>query len=269
MFQSYPINIKNKVINIKAYGPASLFSLADPVNKAIRELKGSSGLVHFFSVGSTGCLTMLGDDAVRTSFKKAVMKKMPWREFHRHPGNAFAHIRSSVLGNELWMSATDGNIDSNELGPFLLENTAGRKRRSLVFTILEADGMKDTEFTVEANGWIDIVNISWHIDRFIAGLGNGIVFVETNSPGTALLTIEYEPALLLDTADFFAGIFADIITEHKAGVSAAFLPQSLAIPFRDGRTLNGVWQQIALIDFSCPGAKKIKARALADSIIDE
>lgn len=253
--------INTLIHELKAHGPANLFGLDEVAEKTFGN-DPDEGLIHLFSVGSTGCLLMIDDEDIKDTVIDSVIRLIPWRDYHRHPGNAFAHLRSSMLGNEAWLSVGDGGIDFINMRPFLLENTAGNKRRPIAVTKIKGTHMDEHLIEVESNGWIDIIDLSLKLRGFISDNEEGLLFIEAASPKTSLVTIEYEPALLLDTADFFARLLDDVAPANKAQVAASLLTRSIAVPFREGRSANGVWQQLALIDFGEAGAKQIRIKKI-------
>lgn len=254
-----------KRIELRAYGPANLFPLAEEIPAELTAAQQGEGFLHLFSVGSTGVLVML-PEAAQKAYVAAVMEKISWQQWHRHPGNAFAHLRSSILGCDLWLRKDC--LKGSSPRPYLLENTAGRKRRPILITSIGGHMKKPIRLDFESHGWIDIVNVSFELEKIIRRESSGLLMIEAITPQTALIAIEYEPALLLDTADFFSRLVEDVAESHKADVAAALMRTTMAVPFESGRMQNGVWQQIALIDFGQPGPKSIACSILSASGAD-
>lgn len=123
---------------IAAFGPANLFDITDKVKEAIRRSGARNGFVALLSIGSTGALVRLSEDA-HEDFVEWVRRNLPFEIFHRHPGNAFAHLRSSLIGCDLLLPVRDGEVFQDTQTVILLENTAGRKRRRISVVVMGED----------------------------------------------------------------------------------------------------------------------------------
>ena len=85
--------------NLHSYGPANLFDITEGVLSEISLSEIDDGLMSIFSIGSTGAILSLPEDeGLKEAFEAWVMNKIPFDVLHRHPGNAFAHLRSTFLG---------------------------------------------------------------------------------------------------------------------------------------------------------------------------
>jgi len=262
--------VKSKRTYLNAYGPANLFELSSFIDEFISESELINGQVMAFSVGSTGALVQLDDDN-KEVFSDWVMSFMPFSGKHRHPGNAFAHLRSTALGSSYSLTVENKKI-KNAGGLYLLENTAGRKQRPLelrAFGEFAAGGrlnMKVASNTlpVKANGWIDIVELSEVAADVVlnSGIIDGFLNIESLAKKSAISTTEYEGALLQDTADFIAEAVSDVDESSKGDVAAAFVGRSMNFPIKDGRLELGTWQQPVFLDFGEPGEKQIFFQAL-------
>jgi secondary thiamine-phosphate synthase enzyme len=83
------------------------------------------------------------------------------------------------------------------------------------------------------------------------------VFVAGSTAGVT--TVEFEPGLVKDLAEFFQKIIPEGPAYHhhdtwgddngSSHVRAALLKPSLTIPFADSQLLLGTWQQVVVIDF--------------------
>jgi len=258
-------------VSLRTYGPANLFELAPEVDELVSRTGASS--LHILSVGSTGAVIGLpGYREVGESFVSWVMAAMPHSPEHRHPGNAFAHLRSTTLKTEMTVATADGRL----LGPlpFLLENTAGRKTRPLVFSMLteENEGgllFKRGEFTIETQGWIDMVDITGRVLDFVAhsGIKEGRVTVYSLDERSPVISIENEMSLILDTADFIDRLTRrdGQVERRTAGhIGSALLGQSLTVPLEAGRPALGTWQQIMLADLAESGEKRIMVDVIGE-----
>jgi len=262
--------VKTKRTYLNAYGPANLFELTSLIDEFIAETELINGSVMIFSVGSTGALVQLGADN-KEAFSDWVMSFIPYSGKHRHPGNAFAHLRSTALGSSYALTVESKKI-KNTSGFYLLENTAGRKQRPLelrAFGEFAAGGrlnMKVASNTlpVKANGWIDIVELSEVAADvvFESGIIDGFLNIESLAKKSAISTTEYEGALLQDTADFIAEAVSDVEETSRGDVAAALIGRSMNFPIKGGRLELGTWQQPVFLDFGEPGEKEIFFQAI-------
>jgi len=128
--------IFSKSIEIAAYGPANLFDITDRIFDVVQESKVRGGNVLAFSIGSTGALVRLSEDEkVWDDFITWVRSNIPFDRAHRHPGNAFAHLRSTFFGCGVVVPVVEGRLILKGHRIVLLENTAGRKKRRVRLTI--------------------------------------------------------------------------------------------------------------------------------------
>ena len=222
------------------------------------------GRLWLFSIGSTGALVSLPDSETdRRAFVDWIRKTVPFSADHRHPGNAFAHLRSTILKSGLTIPVAGGRPVG--LKANLLENTAGRKSRPITMTLFSKGddvSLAREEFTVEGSGWIDMIEISGRVMEIVgrSGIADGQVFVGALDERAAVVTIEDEMRLVLDAADFIDGLTrkAHGFDRKTAGaVAAALLGPTVAVPLVKGRLELGTWQQLMVMDLSGGGTKRI------------
>lgn len=260
---------------ISAYGPANLYDLSDQVSEITEQSNILEGYGLVFSIGSTGSLIRLPSiKEVQEDFIHWVTKFIPFSANHRHPGNAFAHLRSTTLTTQIVSPVVNKGLISGEKSIVLLENTAGHKSRRIALSFigeignLEKGGNNLKVYTekisVSANGWIDLVNIESQVAKAVkdSGVAQGTVLVFTESGKTAVITMEAEMRLILDTADFIAEAVEPKIKPHqnresKSYIASAFLGSDLLIPVFDGVLDLGTWQQPMLVDLGKPGKKNL------------
>ena len=265
--------ISTRSIIIRAHGPANLFELAPYIDELSTSIPAGAGRLFVFSVGSTGAVIGLPEDAAaHKAFVDWVQKAIPFNADCRHPGNAFAHLRSTLL--KAGVSLPMKNKLVIGLKPYLLENTAGRKSRPLIFTVVRKDtgvemGFYRDEFSVDGNGWIDMIDVTGRVMEIAAasGQGEGQVFVSAGDERSAIVTIENDMRLLLDTADFIDGLVrrGGAVNRLTAGhVAAAMLGQHVAVPLVGGRLEVGTWQQIMAVDLAEGGRKRIIVDVLGE-----
>lgn len=129
--------------------------------------------------------------------------------------------------------------------------------------------MKTTfkEIEVESNGWIDLVDLTREIDHILkqAEVEEGLALIYAISEKTSLITLEYEPSLILDTADEIAHWFnnSGSSPEARGRIASAFLGRDLFVPITEGYLDLGTWQQIVLVDLGEKGSKRILVQLLS------
>jgi secondary thiamine-phosphate synthase enzyme len=114
--------------------------------------------------------------------------------------------------------------------------------------------------TIISNGENDIIDMTGQIDEAIkeSTLQDGVVVIFVSGSTAAITTIEYEPGLKKDFPKMLARIAPrDIEYEHDntwhdgnghSHVRASLIGPSLTVPFKDGRMMLGVWQQIVVVE---------------------
>jgi secondary thiamine-phosphate synthase enzyme len=252
-------------MTFRAYGPANLFDLRGEALDFLAEAPVGQGRLNIFSVGSTGAVVRLPDtEGVGRAFVDWVMAAVPFSRDHRHPGNAFAHLRSTFLKTEASVPIIEGALGGP--APYLLENTAGRKSRPLVLTAIRGKGgavaFYRRQFELAAQGWIDLVDVTREVTEAAvsAEIKEGMVFVTALDERCSIVSIENEPRLVLDTADFIDRLIRGdgSVDRGAAGhIGAAVLGQSVSVPLVEGRPRLGTWQQLMLADMGEAGAKRV------------
>ncbi len=127
-------------IEVVTYGPNKLFDLTDRIASMVREEGDVTGILCLNSMGSTGGLVLTyGDQSTVNEFERSLwdlVSTYGWR----HPGNAYAHLRSSLIGTFLALPVIKGRLsigDGEKI--FFLENqmVVNRHRRIVVSLILD------------------------------------------------------------------------------------------------------------------------------------
>ncbi len=133
------INIIQRDFFIITHGPTKLFDITDKVLKNIEDVE--NGVINIFSKGSTGALIIIPrDNKIVEEYEKSLWKLVPvygWK----HPGNAYAHLRSSLIGTALNIPVHKGKIllPQNN-GIFFLENQfTNARRRHVLITIIKKE----------------------------------------------------------------------------------------------------------------------------------
>jgi len=130
-------------------------------------------------------------------------------------------------------------------------------------------GFYRDEFNIDGQGWIDMIDVTGRVMDIAAASGrvDGQVFVSVVDERSAVVTIENDMRLLLDTADFIDGLArrGGAVNRRTAGhVAAAMLGQHVAVPLVRGHLEMGTWQQIMAVDLAEGGGKRIIVDVLGE-----
>ena len=113
---------------------------------------------------------------------------------------------------------------------------------------------------VKSRGENDMVDMTKQTSRLLteSKLEEGLVTVFVSGSTAAISTIEYEPGLINDFPDMLSRVVPnDIEYKHNetwqdgnghSHVRASLVGPSLTIPFKDGKLMLGIWQQIVLFE---------------------
>ncbi|MCD6357097.1 MAG: hypothetical protein DRJ96_06710 [Thermoprotei archaeon] len=117
-------------IRFLTYGPNKLFDITE---RATRLALGvPEGVLLLQAIGSTGALLLLPRNrGVLESYEHDLwdlVETLGWR----HPGNAYAHLRSTLIGTTLALPIIGGEVPLNGAGIFFLENQPAMNRRRTV-----------------------------------------------------------------------------------------------------------------------------------------
>lgn len=250
---------------LAAHGPANLFPLEEYIEGFINKYLLAEGFVFLFSTGSTGVLVNLRE-IDEDSFLDFALKSINYSPSHRHPGNAFAHLRSSFWGTSCLVPVESAKTITN-FKPYLLENTAGRKRRRISFVLqgkflgggVTNMNVSTARFPVKTNGWIDIVDITKSLQDYVKnfGMNSGMLNLFCLDKNSALMTTEYETSLLMDTAGFLADLVKGVNQENRPAVLSSVVGETKSIPVHEGSLDLGTWQQVVFVDFGKAGEKEV------------
>ena len=121
--------------------------------------------------------------------------------------------------------------------------------------------IKIEKFTISTKGFDDIIDISSKIKGSVSGsdIVNGIVNVFVVASTASVITLEYEPGLVVDLPEVLNNIVpVNRVYEHDkkwhdgngySHLRATLLGNSISVPVCEGKLELGNWQQIVLIDF--------------------
>ena len=117
------------------------------------------------------------------------------------------------------------------------------------------------KFTISTKGFDDIIDISSKVQGIVSGFDivNGIVNVFVVASTASVITLEYEPGLVVDLPEVLNNIVpVNRVYEHDkkwhdgngySHLRATLLGNSISVPVCEGKLELGNWQQIVLIDF--------------------
>jgi len=123
-------------IELVTYGPNKLFDITDRVLECVEGV--GEGFVALQAVGSTGALLVLPRRRdVLERFEDDLWDLVPTLGW-RHPGNAYAHLRSTLMGTALALPIVGGTLPLGGCGVFFLENQPAMNRRRFVIAAVVA-----------------------------------------------------------------------------------------------------------------------------------
>ena len=122
--------------------------------------------------------------------------------------------------------------------------------------------------SLSTHGESDIINITNHVKKILleSQLKNGIITLFVVGSTAAITTIEFEPGLTKDFPNMLERIapkrseYEHDKTWHDgnghAHVRASLIGPSLTIPFINGETSLGTWQQIVFVELDTRSRKR-------------
>ncbi|MEM1508587.1 MAG: YjbQ family protein [Thermofilaceae archaeon] len=126
-------------VELSTYGPNKLFNITDKVVELAKGVK--FGIIALQAVGSTGALVLLPRKReLVEAFEYNLWDLVPTLGW-KHPGNAYAHLRSTLIGTMLALPVIDGNVPLGDTGIFFLENQpASRRHRRIIASLIVSSG---------------------------------------------------------------------------------------------------------------------------------
>jgi secondary thiamine-phosphate synthase enzyme len=100
-------------ISIKTDARTQMVDITEKVKEAVKNSGIRNGLVHIFSMHTTGAVTINenADPAVETDILNTINKIVPWDDNFRHmEGNSAAHIKVSLFGPSELVPLENGNL---------------------------------------------------------------------------------------------------------------------------------------------------------------
>ena len=130
--------VRTSRIELVTYGPNKLFDVTDRVAELARGVE--EGAIVLQAVGSTGALVVLPRRReVIEAFESDLWDLVPTLGW-RHPGNAYAHLRSTFIGTTLALPIVGGSLPIEGNGIFFLENQPALNRRRVVVAAVVTRG---------------------------------------------------------------------------------------------------------------------------------
>ncbi len=122
--------------SIVTYGPNALFDITWMVEDAVKKAQVRTGAAFVWSTGSTGAIVRLPPHVVE-DFKKVLWDLLPvlgWL----HPGNAYAHLRSTLIKTCYAIPVLEGKPLLNNTRVYFLENQSTYGRRRTIYVAVSA-----------------------------------------------------------------------------------------------------------------------------------
>jgi secondary thiamine-phosphate synthase enzyme len=122
--------------------------------------------------------------------------------------------------------------------------------------------------TIVSNGENEMIDITRQTAEAInsSKLQDGVVVIFVSGSTAAVTTIEYEPGLQKDFPKMLARLApSDIEYEHDnrwhdgnghSHVRASLIGPSLTVPFKNGKLMLGIWQQIVVVEMDNRGRER-------------
>ena len=131
------------------------------------------------------------------------------------------------------------------------------------------------KFTISTKGFDDFIDVTQKIQTIIerSNVKNGIVSVFVLASTASVITLEYEPGLVVDLPKVLNSIVPlNRIYEHdnawhdgnaNAHLKASLIGNNLTLSVEDNALELGTWQQVVVIDFD----NKPRVRELIVTVI--
>lgn len=122
------------------------------------------------------------------------------------------------------------------------------------------------EIDLDTDGEIEVIDITLRVRTVIkeSGIKNGLVNIFNPGATGAILTMEYEPRLVEDTADLIKklvpkgiGYKHDFQDDNAhSHLRASLLSPEMTLPINNGEPLLGTWQQIVFVELDTRGRNR-------------
>ncbi|MBU3954723.1 MAG: secondary thiamine-phosphate synthase enzyme YjbQ, partial [Proteobacteria bacterium] len=100
-------------ISVKTHARTQMVDITSQVRRVVEESGIRNGLVHVFSLHTTGAITINenADPAVETDILNTINRVIPWEDHFKHmEGNSAAHIKVSLFGPSELIPLENGSL---------------------------------------------------------------------------------------------------------------------------------------------------------------
>jgi secondary thiamine-phosphate synthase enzyme len=127
------------IISVKTGSRTQMKDITDQVRQAVASSGIQNGLVHVFSLHTTGAVTINenADPAVPVDILNTINKMVPWDDSYKHmEGNSAAHIKVSLFGPSEMVALENGSLVLGTWQSIFFCEFDGPRNRKVNVTIL-------------------------------------------------------------------------------------------------------------------------------------
>jgi len=131
------------IISVKTGSRTQMIDITDQVRRVVKDSGIQNGLVHVFSMHTTGAVTINenADPAVPKDILNTINKIVPWDDGYRHmEGNSAAHIKVSLFGPSEMVALENGSLVLGTWQSIFFCEFDGPRQRKVNVTIMPANG---------------------------------------------------------------------------------------------------------------------------------
>lgn len=126
-----------KTFTIKTYGPNKLFDITDKVEKIVEESLMENGVTTVFSHGSTGAIVRIKPEQAE-EYSYVLWDLVPINGW-QHPGNAYAHLRSTIISTKLTLPLIGRKLVLGPARIYFVENQCYVARERHITVAVEGE----------------------------------------------------------------------------------------------------------------------------------
>ena len=129
------------IISVKTGSRTQMIDITDQVRRAVKDFGVRDGLVHIFSMHTTGAVTINenADPAVPKDILNTINKIVPWDDRYTHmEGNSAAHIKVSLFGPSEMVALENGSLVLGTWQSIFFCEFDGPRQRKVNVTVLPA-----------------------------------------------------------------------------------------------------------------------------------
>jgi secondary thiamine-phosphate synthase enzyme len=131
------------IISVKTGHRTQMIDITDQVRRVVKDSGVRNGLVHIFSMHTTGAVTINenADPAVPKDILNTINKIVPWDDRYMHmEGNSAAHIKVSLFGPSEMVALENGSLVLGTWQSIFFCEFDGPRQRKVNVTIMSAEG---------------------------------------------------------------------------------------------------------------------------------